>query len=87
VADPEHSSESNGRQRDPTVRVGGDEFVCVLSGATDPVVRDRFTSVKASLAAEEPGGSIKVGIAVLGPDETATQLIGLADSEMQIGPA
>ena len=74
------------RSYDAIIRVGGDEFVCVLSGATVAVVRDRFAAVNASLAAEEPGGAIKVGIAALALDETATELIGRADAEMQMGP-
>lgn len=71
------------RSYDVIVRVGGDEFVCVLSGAAVRVVRDRFDSVQATLAAESPGGAIKVGIASLESDESANELIGRADTEMQ----
>jgi diguanylate cyclase (GGDEF)-like protein len=72
------------RSYDAIVRVGGDEFVCVISGAAIPVVRDRFASVQLALAAEDPGGAIKVGVAALDPEESATELIDRADNEMQI---
>jgi diguanylate cyclase (GGDEF)-like protein len=75
------------RSYDAIVRVGGDEFVCVLSGAAVRVVRARFDSVRETLAAESPGGAITVGIAALGSGESATELIGRADTEMQSGRA
>jgi GGDEF domain-containing protein len=73
------------RSYDAIVRVGGDEFVCVIPGAAVQVVRDRFQSIQASLAAENPAGAIKVGVAALAADEGATELIDRADNEMQLG--
>jgi diguanylate cyclase (GGDEF)-like protein len=73
------------RSYDAIVRIGGDEFVCVISGAAVQVVRERFDSVQAKLAGDRPGGAIKVGIAALGSGESATELIGRADIEMQSG--
>ena len=73
------------RSYDSVVRIGGDEFLCVISGAAVPVVRNRLDSVKVTLAAERPGGEIRFGIAVLASDDTATKLIARADTEMRIG--
>lgn len=61
MADPEHSNQSNGGQRDP-----GDD-----SGPGSTRRGDR-----------EAGQTLSDGDL----DDTATELIGRADSEMQIGP-
>jgi GGDEF domain-containing protein len=73
------------RSYDMIVRVGGDEFVCAMSGATLPDARRRFESVQARLAAEPQPSEIKVGFADLTPDESATELIERADADLPTG--
>ncbi len=70
------------RTYDAIVRVGGDEFVCVMSGAALGSARHRFKSIKAALAADSSLGEIKVGVAELGPDDSAAELIDRADAEL-----
>ena len=70
------------RPYDLIVRVGGDEFLCVMSGATIQDARQRFASVQTMLAADPDPMAIKVGFAVLGPRDSAAELIQRADAEM-----
>jgi diguanylate cyclase (GGDEF)-like protein len=69
------------RSYDAIVRVGGDEFLCVMSGAATENARSRFDSIEAALA-DSGRGKIKVGIAELGPDDSAVELIDRADAGM-----
>jgi diguanylate cyclase (GGDEF)-like protein len=71
------------RSYDVIVRVGGDEFVCVISSADVEGVRGRFESVQATLAATGGGCKIKFGIAKLTPSDTGPALIDRADAQMQ----
>jgi len=65
------------------VRLGGDEFLCVLSGTTIEEARERFDAVIAALAADaDRQCEIKVGFAVLGPMDSAAELIQRADAEL-----
>jgi diguanylate cyclase (GGDEF)-like protein len=68
------------RSYDLIVRLGGDEFLCVLSGATLEDARERFGAVETALAADQC--EIKVGFAELGPLDSADQLIRRADSQL-----
>jgi diguanylate cyclase (GGDEF)-like protein len=70
------------RSYDVIVRVGGDEFLCVMSGTAIDHARDRFDSIEAVLAADSGQSRIRVGIAGLNPDDGAAELIDRADSEM-----
>lgn len=70
------------RSYDVIVRVGGDEFVCVLSGATLADAAQRFTAVRAGLAAAPEPCDVRIGLAALRPDETSADLIGRADAEL-----
>jgi diguanylate cyclase (GGDEF)-like protein len=74
------------RSYDVIIRVGGDEFVCVVSGAGVGKVRERFESVQAALATDGGGCEIKVGVASLTPDDSMTALIERADADMQLRP-
>jgi diguanylate cyclase (GGDEF)-like protein len=74
------------RSYDVIIRVGGDEFVCVLSGAGAANVRERFESIQAALATDAGGCEIKVGVASLTADDSATALIDRADADMQLRP-
>jgi diguanylate cyclase (GGDEF)-like protein len=70
------------RPYDLIVRVGGDEFLCVMSGATIQDARQRFVSVQAMLAADPDPLAIKVGFAALGPRDSVAELIQRADAEL-----
>jgi diguanylate cyclase (GGDEF)-like protein len=70
------------RSYDAIVRIGGDEFLCVMSGAALQSARRRFDSIQAALAAGSGKCEIKVGIAALGPEDSAAELIERADAAL-----
>jgi diguanylate cyclase (GGDEF)-like protein len=70
------------RSYDQIVRLGGDEFLCVMSGASIQEARKRFRSVQAALAADPSPCAIKVGFAALAPDDGAAELIARADADL-----
>jgi diguanylate cyclase (GGDEF)-like protein len=70
------------RPYDLIVRLGGDEFLCAMSNMTLPAARERFEQVTGALAAAPQDDAIRTGFAQLAPDESATQLISRADSEL-----
>ena len=72
------------RSYDLIVRLGGDEFLCVLSGATIEDARQRFDAVQAALAADPDPCEIRVGFAALAPEDGATSLIERADADLPI---
>ena len=72
------------RTYDLIVRHGGDEFLCVLSGATLRHARKRFSAIRADLAADPEPCEIKIGFAELRPYENAAELIERADAQLPI---
>jgi diguanylate cyclase (GGDEF)-like protein len=74
------------RSYDLIIRLGGDEFLCVMSGATIEDAQDRFTAVEAALADDPEPCEIKVGIAELAPQDTAAELIQRADVALPNSP-
>jgi diguanylate cyclase (GGDEF)-like protein len=70
------------RSYDLIVRIGGDEFLTVMSGATLKDVRQRFDAIQSALAADPDPCEIKVGFAALEADDSATELIKRADAEL-----
>ena len=70
------------RSYDDIVRVGGDEFLCVVSGATLADAEQRFGDVEAALSAGPDHAQISVGLAALDQDDTAGDLIARADAEL-----
>lgn len=71
------------RSYDLIVRLGGDEFLCVMSDATLEEAQQRFDAVKTTLAADaDHEREIKVGFAVLEPADGAAELIERADAEL-----
>jgi diguanylate cyclase (GGDEF)-like protein len=69
------------RSYDPIVRYGGDEFVCGLGGMDVPAVESRFESIGAAVEAAA-GVGVSVGVAALGADDTADDVIHRADLAM-----
>jgi diguanylate cyclase (GGDEF)-like protein len=74
------------RPYDLIVRVGGDEFLCVMSGATIQEGRHRFASVQAALVAEPGRCELKIGFAALAPEDSAADLIRRADADLPTRP-
>jgi diguanylate cyclase (GGDEF)-like protein len=56
------------RSYDAIVRLGGDEFLCILAGASLVAARRRFEGIEASLRARPGRPAIKVGLASLAPE-------------------
>lgn len=64
------------------MRLGGDEFLCVMSSMTLADARQRFSQVAGALAASPDAGAIRVGFAALTDEDRADELIARADSEL-----
>ena len=67
------------RSYDLLVRVGGDEFLCVLPGITLSEARRRFEQMGADLG---DGGSVSFGLSELREDDTPQRLIDRADRDL-----
>jgi diguanylate cyclase (GGDEF)-like protein len=72
------------RSYDLIVRIGGDEFMCVMSGATIEYAHQRFAAIQAALAADSDRCEIKVGFAALAAEDSAAELIDRADAELPV---
>ena len=70
------------RSYDLTVRLGGDTFLCAMSSMTIPAARERFSVIASALAATSEAGALRTGFAELTADESATELIARASSEL-----
>ena len=74
------------RSYDVIVRLGGDEFLCAMPGATIEDARQRFGAIQTALAADSAPCQIKFGFAELGQEDSTADLIGRADAELPISP-
>ncbi len=72
----------NLRPYDLIVRVGGDEFLCAMSDMTRADARQRFNAIGSALAATSEAGALRTGFAELSGEDTATEVIARADSEL-----
>jgi diguanylate cyclase (GGDEF)-like protein len=70
------------RSYDLIMRFAGDEFVCALPNTSVEGVRERFAGVSDALAEDPTGGSITVGFAELGDNDSAEDLIRRADADL-----
>ena len=57
------------RPQDWTVPLGPAELVCVMPGLRLDDVRSRFAAIEQTLAAQKAAPAIRVGLAVVAPDE------------------
>jgi diguanylate cyclase (GGDEF)-like protein len=73
------------RSYDIILRLGGDEFLCVMTAAGLRAARSRFRAVQAMLAADPAPCEIRVGFAQLSDADDAAQLIRRADVELTVG--
>lgn len=70
------------RTYDPIVRIGGDEFLCGLSGTAPPAAAERVAKIREAVQHGHPPGTISVGYADLNPDDNLETLIDRADHDM-----
>jgi diguanylate cyclase (GGDEF)-like protein len=80
-----HAIRAHLRSYDLIVRIGGDEFLCVMSGASIDEAHQRFNVIQAALAADPDGCEIKVGFAALAAEDSAAELIRRADADLPPG--
>ena len=72
------------RPYDLIVRLGGDEFLCAMPGATIQEARQRFGTIQDALGSDPDPSELKYGFAELGHADTTADLIGRADAELPI---
>jgi GGDEF domain-containing protein len=70
------------RHYDPIIRVGVDEFVCVMPDATTDAARGRFATVQSALTSDPEPCAIKAGFAALAPEDSADALINRAHADL-----
>lgn len=70
------------RGYDHVIRWGGDEFLCVLPGATESEATARLEQARRLLAREPDALGISAGIVERRPAETADALVARADEEL-----
>jgi diguanylate cyclase (GGDEF)-like protein len=75
------------RSYDVITRVGGDEFVCSLSGQDVAGATERFDQIALRLADGKTCGSFRVGFAKRGKNDSLDDLMRRADKAMRRGPA
>jgi diguanylate cyclase (GGDEF)-like protein len=70
------------RSYDLVVRLGGDEFLCVLPSVSVVEAQRRLDELSGELALEPLGGSISIGLCELQDGERAEDLIERADHRL-----
>lgn len=75
--------QSNLRSYDPVVRVGGDEFVCMLTDSSPADARRRFGQIQTTIVRTQAAASVSVGFAKLRPDDTLAKLVERGDRALR----
>lgn len=70
------------RSYDLVTRIGGDEFVCTLSGQSVKQAEERYREISLRLAERSSGARMTVGFAEYQPGDTLEGLINRADQAM-----
>jgi diguanylate cyclase (GGDEF)-like protein len=70
------------RSYDPVVRVGGDEFICGFTNTDIDASQRRAEEIQAAVEQGPAHGSIAIGLASLGPEDTLEDLTARADADM-----
>ena len=70
------------RPYDVIMRLGGDEFLCVMSDIGADDARGRFQDIQDALARSPEHAGIRTGFAVLAPGDTSTDLIARSDGHL-----
>jgi diguanylate cyclase (GGDEF)-like protein len=73
------------RPYDAIIRWGGDEFVCVQTGANRAATGQRLARLNRLLAASAGGGSVSFGLAELRADDAPADLVARADTALYRG--
>jgi diguanylate cyclase (GGDEF)-like protein len=71
------------RSYDPVVRVGGDEFVCLVAGIDLPQVTKIFDDIQSTLGADHEEASISVGLSALRDGDDLAALLARADHALR----
>lgn len=70
------------RAYDLIIRVGGDEFLCAMTGLGLHEAKQRFDQIAEVLARAPGGASIRAGFAELADGDTTVELIARADGQL-----
>jgi diguanylate cyclase (GGDEF)-like protein len=70
------------RSYDSVIRMGGDEFVCILPETPLSAARRRLEQLRQKLRALEPPITVRVGLASMEPEDTGLMLLARADDAL-----
>jgi diguanylate cyclase (GGDEF)-like protein len=70
------------RPYDPIIRWGGDEFVCMISGAAPEDALNRIAAARSDLSGLDPVIEVSFGLATMVEGDTMASLVGRADTAL-----
>jgi len=80
-----HAIRSHLRSYDLIVRMGGDEFLFVMSDASIETASRRFAAIQKELESDPDPCAVRLGVAALTTDDSVAALIERADRELPAG--